>query len=154
MEACDISLVKEEIVEFIKTEPQNEDEFDMCGQSGIKTEDSNMVGDFKDTINYEAQSFLTSEVEMKSSWDGFLPIKEQIKEDIVLLTEEEGNVELKIVQIGLKYEDIVLNMEGEGNEEIVELIKTEPQNEDEFDMCGLSRVKTEVRYQIFLDYEN
>ncbi|CAG2062782.1 unnamed protein product, partial [Timema podura] len=42
----------------------------------------------------------------------------------------------------------------QSEEKIVELIKTEPQNEDEFDMCGLSRVKTEVRYQIFLDYEN
>nr|CAD7403133.1 unnamed protein product [Timema cristinae] len=38
METCDISLVKQEIVELIKTEPQNEYEFDMCGQSGIKTE--------------------------------------------------------------------------------------------------------------------
>nr|CAD7614790.1 unnamed protein product [Timema genevievae] len=38
MEACDISLVKEENIELIKTEPQNEDEFDICGQSGIKTE--------------------------------------------------------------------------------------------------------------------
>nr|CAD7594668.1 unnamed protein product [Timema genevievae] len=38
METCDISLVKEETVELIKTETQNEDEFDICGQSGIKTE--------------------------------------------------------------------------------------------------------------------
>nr|CAD7427600.1 unnamed protein product [Timema monikensis] len=108
METCDISLVRQEIVELIKTEPQNEDEFDMCGQSGIKTreiieliktepqnedeldtcgqsgiktEDSNLAGDFKDTINYEAQSFQTSDVEMKSPWDGFLPIKEQIKDE-------------------------------------------------------------------------
>nr|CAD7416904.1 unnamed protein product [Timema poppensis] len=81
METCDISLVKQEIVELIKTEPQNEDEFDMCGQSGIKTEDSNLTGDFKDTINNEAKSFQTSDVEMKSPWDGFLPIKEQIKDE-------------------------------------------------------------------------
>nr|CAD7457598.1 unnamed protein product [Timema tahoe] len=40
METCDISLVKEEIIELIKTEPQNENEFDLCGQSGIKTESS------------------------------------------------------------------------------------------------------------------
>nr|CAD7576290.1 unnamed protein product [Timema californicum] len=38
METCDISLVKQEMVEIIKTEPQNEDEFDVCGLSGIKTE--------------------------------------------------------------------------------------------------------------------
>nr|CAD7408063.1 unnamed protein product [Timema cristinae] len=37
METCDISIVKEETFELIKTEPQNEDEFDMCGSS-IKTE--------------------------------------------------------------------------------------------------------------------
>ncbi|CAG2059844.1 unnamed protein product, partial [Timema podura] len=41
--------------------------------------DSTLVGDFKDTINYEAQRFQASDVEMKSTWDGFLPIKEQIK---------------------------------------------------------------------------
>nr|CAD7459706.1 unnamed protein product [Timema tahoe] len=34
----DTSIVKEEIVELIKTEPQNEDEFEMCEQSGIKSE--------------------------------------------------------------------------------------------------------------------
>nr|CAD7405369.1 unnamed protein product [Timema poppensis] len=38
METCDISLVKKEIVELIKTEPQNEDDIDMCGQSRIKIE--------------------------------------------------------------------------------------------------------------------
>nr|CAD7459707.1 unnamed protein product [Timema tahoe] len=43
--------------------------------------DSTLVGDFKDTINYEAQRFQASNVEMKSPWDGFLPIKEQIKDE-------------------------------------------------------------------------
>nr|CAD7605594.1 unnamed protein product [Timema genevievae] len=81
METCDISLVKEEIVEFIETEPQNEAEFDMFGQSGVKTEDSSLTGDLKDTINNEAQRFQTSDVEMKPLWDGFLPIKEQIKDE-------------------------------------------------------------------------
>nr|CAD7206082.1 unnamed protein product [Timema douglasi] len=81
MEACDISLVKQEIVELIKTEPQNEDEFDTCGQSGIKTEDSNLVGVFKDTINDETHNFQTTDVKMKSLWDGFLIIKEQIKDE-------------------------------------------------------------------------
>nr|CAD7267654.1 unnamed protein product [Timema shepardi] len=70
-----------EIVELIKTEPQNEDEFDMFGQSGIKTEDSNLVGDVKDTINDETHNFQTTDVEMKSPCDGFLPIKEQIKDE-------------------------------------------------------------------------
>nr|CAD7463959.1 unnamed protein product [Timema tahoe] len=85
METCDISVLKEEIVELIKTEPQNEDKFDMCGKSGIKTEDYNLAGDFKDTINYEAQRFQTSDVEMKSPWDGFLPIKEQIKICLIII---------------------------------------------------------------------
>nr|CAD7401999.1 unnamed protein product [Timema cristinae] len=119
METCDISLVKQEIVELIKTEPQNEDEFDMCGQSGIKTKDSNMMGDFKDTITYETKSFQTSDVEMKSPWDGFLPIKEEIK------------FKIETCDISLV------------NQEIIELIKTEPQNEDELDTCGQSGIKTE-----------
>ncbi|CAG2060441.1 unnamed protein product [Timema podura] len=113
MEACDISLVKEENIELIKTEPQNEDEFNMCGLSGIKTEDSNFAGDYKDTINYEAQRFQTSDVEMKFPWDGFLPIREQIKEDIVMHMVEEEDVKQKIVQTGLRQEEIVLNMEEE-----------------------------------------
>nr|CAD7408062.1 unnamed protein product [Timema cristinae] len=44
-----------------------------------KYKDSNMAGDFKDTINYEAQHFQTSNVNMKSSWVDFLPIGEHIK---------------------------------------------------------------------------
>nr|CAD7449528.1 unnamed protein product [Timema bartmani] len=39
----------------------------------------NLVGDFKDTINYGAQRFQISDAGMKSPWDVFLPIKEQIK---------------------------------------------------------------------------
>nr|CAD7419830.1 unnamed protein product [Timema poppensis] len=85
METYDISFVKQEIVELIKKEPQNEDEFDTCGQSEIKTEDSSLVGDFKDTINYETHNFRTTDVEMKSPWDGFLPTKEQIKVDILFI---------------------------------------------------------------------
>nr|CAD7427601.1 unnamed protein product [Timema monikensis] len=50
METCDISLVKQEIVELIKTEPQNEDEFDTCGQSEIKTEDDSETSNSIDEI--------------------------------------------------------------------------------------------------------
>ncbi|CAG2062256.1 unnamed protein product [Timema podura] len=40
-----------------------------------------MAGDFKDTINYEAQNFQTSDANMKSMWDDFLPIREHIKNE-------------------------------------------------------------------------
>nr|CAD7266167.1 unnamed protein product [Timema shepardi] len=74
-------ILTHEIVELTKTEPQNEDEFDTSGQSGIKTEDSNKAEDFKDIINYEAQRFEILDVERKSLLDGFLPIKEEIKDE-------------------------------------------------------------------------
>nr|CAD7267376.1 unnamed protein product [Timema shepardi] len=44
-------------------------------------EDSNMAEDFKDIINYEAQRFEILDVERKSLLDGFLPIKEEIKDE-------------------------------------------------------------------------
>nr|CAD7268073.1 unnamed protein product [Timema shepardi] len=50
MQTFDISLMKQEIVELTKTEPQNEDEFDTCGQSGIKTEDEPDTTNFVDEI--------------------------------------------------------------------------------------------------------
>ncbi|CAG2059843.1 unnamed protein product [Timema podura] len=50
MDTCDTSIVKEEIVELIKTEPQNEDEFEMCEQSGIKSEQHFSYG-FNDNDN-------------------------------------------------------------------------------------------------------
>nr|CAD7606905.1 unnamed protein product [Timema genevievae] len=105
METCDISLVKEENIELIKTEPQNEDEFDMCGQSGIKTEVPNLVGDFKDTINYGAQRFQTSDAGMKSPWDVFLPIKEQIKDE----TDTSNSVD-EIVKTEIKLYDSSLGI--------------------------------------------
>ncbi|CAG2059836.1 unnamed protein product [Timema podura] len=81
MDHCDISIVKEENFELIiKTEPQNNNEFYICGESQIKTEEeSNSAGDINDTINYGAHCVHTSNVNMKSPWDDFLPIKEQIK---------------------------------------------------------------------------
>nr|CAD7205418.1 unnamed protein product [Timema douglasi] len=50
METYDISFVKQEIVELIKKEPQNEDEFDTCGQSEIKTEDESDTSNSVDEI--------------------------------------------------------------------------------------------------------
>nr|CAD7427603.1 unnamed protein product [Timema monikensis] len=83
METCDISLVKQEIVELIKTEPQNENEFDNCGQSGIKTEDesdtSNSVDEIvKTEINLYDSSFGT----IDSNIDHFTPVD---KSESVLL---------------------------------------------------------------------
>nr|CAD7402001.1 unnamed protein product [Timema cristinae] len=67
METCDISLVKQEIVELIKTEPQNELEFDTCGQSEIKTEDesdtSNSVHEYvKPEIYDSSLGFMDSNI--------------------------------------------------------------------------------------------
>ncbi|CAG2060726.1 unnamed protein product [Timema podura] len=77
MESCDILLVNEETVKLIKTEPQS-NEYNMSE----KYEDYNLADDhFNCTIKNESQHFQTSDVEMKSPWDGFLPIKEQIKDE-------------------------------------------------------------------------
>ncbi|CAG2059837.1 unnamed protein product [Timema podura] len=45
----------------------------------MEEEESNTAANFNDTINYETECFQTPNVKMKSMWDGFLPIKEQIK---------------------------------------------------------------------------
>nr|CAD7263693.1 unnamed protein product [Timema shepardi] len=112
METCDISLVKQEIVEHIKTEPQNEDEFDMCGQSGIKTEDESDTSNSVDEIGKtEIKLFDSSFGIMDSNIDHFTPV-DKSEEDTVMHMEEEENVKLTIVLRDLKWEDIVLHMEG------------------------------------------
>nr|CAD7460918.1 unnamed protein product [Timema tahoe] len=63
-------------------------------------EDSILPGYFNDTINYEAQCSRKSDVEMKSLWDGFLPIKEQIKDE-----PDSSDYEEKIVTTEMKYYD-------------------------------------------------
>nr|CAD7448505.1 unnamed protein product [Timema bartmani] len=102
MKISDISLVKEEIMGSIKTEPRgDDDEFYMCGKPIFKNEeDSILPGYFNDTINYEAQCSRKSDVEMKSLWDGFLPIKEQIKDE-----PDSSDYEEKIVTTEMKYYD-------------------------------------------------
>nr|CAD7205235.1 unnamed protein product [Timema douglasi] len=86
METCDISLVKQEIVELIKTEPQNEDEFDMCGQSRIKTEDESDTSNSVDEIvKTEIKLFDSSFVIMDSNIDHFTPVdKSEVREDNIL----------------------------------------------------------------------
>ncbi|CAG2059738.1 unnamed protein product, partial [Timema podura] len=115
MDTCDISLVKEENVELIKTEPQNEDEFDMCGQSGIKTEDETDVPYNVDGVVKTEVNFYDSCVGiMKSTPDHFtLENKYQMlgKEGIVLRMEENRYVKPKIVIKMLKKEGIVLRTE-------------------------------------------
>nr|CAD7203937.1 unnamed protein product [Timema douglasi] len=75
METCDISLVKQEIVEIIKTEPQNEDEFDTCGQSGIKTEDESDTSNSVDEIvKTEIKLFDSSFGIMDTNIDHFTPV--------------------------------------------------------------------------------
>nr|CAD7399286.1 unnamed protein product [Timema poppensis] len=81
METCDYSLVKQEIVELIKTEPQNEDEFDMCGQSGIKSEDESDTSNSVDEIvKTEIMLYDSSFGIMDSKIDHFNPVdKSEIK---------------------------------------------------------------------------
>nr|CAD7202442.1 unnamed protein product [Timema douglasi] len=75
METCDISLVKQEIVELIKTEPQNEDEFNMYGQSGIKTEDESDTSNFVDEIvKTEIKLYESALGIMNSSIDHLTPL--------------------------------------------------------------------------------
>nr|CAD7203938.1 unnamed protein product [Timema douglasi] len=75
METCDISFVKQEIVELIKTEPQNEDKFDMCGQSGIKTEDeSDTSNSVNGIVKTEIKLFDSSFGMMDMNIDHFTPV--------------------------------------------------------------------------------
>nr|CAD7411280.1 unnamed protein product [Timema cristinae] len=75
METCDISLVKQEIVELIKTEPQNEDGIDMCRQSIIKTEKESDTVNFVDGIvKNEIKLYDSSFGIMDSNIDHFTPV--------------------------------------------------------------------------------
>nr|CAD7413795.1 unnamed protein product [Timema cristinae] len=68
METCDISHVKQEIVELIKTEPKNEDGFDMCRLSEIKTEDES------DT-SHSVDEFVKNEIMLYDSSFGIVDSK-------------------------------------------------------------------------------
>nr|CAD7578311.1 unnamed protein product [Timema californicum] len=75
MEFCDTSLLKKEIVELIKTEPQKEDEFVMFGQSGIKTEDeSDTSNSFEEIVKDEGMLYDSSFGIMDSKLDHFTPV--------------------------------------------------------------------------------
>nr|CAD7459070.1 unnamed protein product [Timema tahoe] len=84
METCDISLVKEETVELIKTETQNEDEFDICGQQGIKTEnESDAPYNVDGVVKTEMNFYDSCEGIMKSTPDHFtLDNKYQLVENL------------------------------------------------------------------------
>nr|CAD7203020.1 unnamed protein product [Timema douglasi] len=85
METCDISLVKQEIVELIKTEPQNDNEFDMFGQSGIKTEDESDTSNSVDEIvKTEFKLYDSSFGIMDSNIDHFTPVDESEALECVL----------------------------------------------------------------------
>nr|CAD7435191.1 unnamed protein product [Timema monikensis] len=110
METCDISHVKQEIVELIKTEPQNENEFNMCGQLGIKTEDESITSNSVDEIvKNEIILYDSSFGTIDSKIDHFTPV-DKSEEKIVLVMEEEENIKLKIVIRMLRQEDIVEHM--------------------------------------------
>nr|CAD7401997.1 unnamed protein product [Timema cristinae] len=125
METCDISLVKQEIVERIKTEPQNEDEFDTCGQLEMKTEDDSETSNSIDEIvKTEIKLYDSSFGIIDSNINHFTPVdRSEIKleqdqsilsklrqEDIVLNIEIEDNVKSEIVPNGIRLKAIVLNM--------------------------------------------
>nr|CAD7266185.1 unnamed protein product [Timema shepardi] len=100
METSDISLVKQEIVELIKTEPQNEDEFNMFGQSGIKTEDESDTSNSVDEIvKTEFKLYDSSFGIMDSNIDHFTPVDEsELANALVVLssTAEDGEIEVRI----------------------------------------------------------
>nr|CAD7258644.1 unnamed protein product [Timema shepardi] len=115
METCDNSLVKQEIVELIKTEPQNENEFDMFGQQGIKTEDESDTSNSVDEIvKTEFKLYDSSFGIMDSKIEHFTAV-DKSEEDILETMVEQVNVKLKIVLRERVKEEIVLYMEEEGN---------------------------------------
>nr|CAD7433102.1 unnamed protein product [Timema monikensis] len=162
METCDISLVKQEIVELIKTEPQNEYEFDMCGQSGIKTEDeSDTTNSVDEIVKTEIKLYDSSFGIMDSNIDHFTtvdksegvayPCNKFFYLTYINMNGRKRNQEFLLLgywksdphgkgkqRLTTRTGDISLV-----KQEIVELIKTEPQNENEFDTCGQSGIKTE-----------
>nr|CAD7593449.1 unnamed protein product [Timema genevievae] len=125
-----------------------------CSKHSNK-EESNSAGDINDTINYGAHCVHTSNVNMKSPWDDFLPIKEQIKDE-----SDASNYEDEIVKTEMIYnaypgkmesasyhytqenkfqEDIALHMEEVGNVKpriVLNMLRKEdivwPMEEDEF----------------------
>nr|CAD7257726.1 unnamed protein product [Timema shepardi]CAD7574335.1 unnamed protein product [Timema californicum] len=75
MVSCGISLLKQEIVDLIKTELQNEDKLDTCGQSGIKTEDESEAKNSVDEIaKAEIKLYDSSLRIMNSNRDHFTPV--------------------------------------------------------------------------------
>nr|CAD7603609.1 unnamed protein product [Timema genevievae] len=140
MDNSDISFVKEETIERIKTEPQgDDDELYMCGRPRIKTEDdSNLPGYFNDTINYEPEYSQKSDLQMKSPWDGFLPIKEQVKDESDSLDYEE-----KAVNTEMKFYDSSLGVMDSRPDHFIVDVKSqdEPDSPDYEDKI----VKTEMK---------
>nr|CAD7427602.1 unnamed protein product [Timema monikensis] len=145
METCDISLMKQEIVELIKTEPQNENEFDMCGQLGIKTEDESDTSNSVDEIvKNEIMLYDSSFETIDSKIDHFTQV-DKSEEDIVLHMVVEGNVKLKIVLRILSHEDIAMHMEADGNEDILENMEEERNDESDTSNSVDEIVKTEIK---------
>nr|CAD7200157.1 unnamed protein product [Timema douglasi] len=123
METCDNSLVKQEIIELIKTEPQNENEFDIFGHSGIKTEDESDTSNSVDEIvKTEFKLYDSSFGIMDSKIEHFTAV-DKSEEDILETMVEQVNVKLNIVLSLLWQEDIVLHMEVEGNVKLKIVLK-------------------------------
>nr|CAD7429989.1 unnamed protein product [Timema monikensis] len=102
--AADGIGIIEETIEHVKTEPRGDDD-DECykyGRPRIKTEDdSNLPGYFND----EPECSQKSDLNNKSLWDGFLPIKEQVKDE-----PDSSDYEEKIVKTEMKFYDSSLGV--------------------------------------------
>nr|CAD7410769.1 unnamed protein product [Timema cristinae] len=157
METCDISLVKQEIVELIKTEPQNENEFDTCGQSGIKTEDeSDTSNSVDDIVKTEIKQYDSSLRIMNSNIDHFTLV-DKSEEDIVVHMVGNGNVKLKIVPRMLFYEDIVMHMEGDGIVKLKIVQRVLVQEDIVVHMVGDGNVKLKIVLRMlspWMDFNN
>nr|CAD7573533.1 unnamed protein product [Timema californicum] len=123
METSDISHVKQEIVEPIKTKPNNEDGFDMFRISEIKTEDESDTSNSVDEIvETEFKLYDSSFGIMDSKIEHFTAV-DKSEEYIVLDMVDVGDVKLKIVQSLLWQEDIVEHMEVERNVKLKIVLK-------------------------------
>nr|CAD7417066.1 unnamed protein product [Timema cristinae] len=100
--------------------------------------DSNLVGDFNDTINNETHSFHIRDVEMKSPWDGFLPIKEQIKDE----SDTSNSVE-EIVKTEIKLYDSSFGIMNSNKDHSTPVDKSEDESDNSNSVEEI--VKTEIK---------
>nr|CAD7442392.1 unnamed protein product [Timema bartmani] len=111
MEPYDISCVKEETIEFIKIEPQNDDKMYMDEKPWIKVKDESDTLDFEEVMVKTETKFYDSSLETMESTPSYYNPEIQAQEVIVWHMEGEQDVNQKIVLNMRNQRDIVVDME-------------------------------------------